>query len=111
MLTEYLYQKELAYFHTPSAVLRNHVEDLLDYYCSEVDDSTDRPKDLNNTSRPDTSVLSSSLHEERQENQEEVTQHNESESEEMSWFAHDFILEEIILRYGTGKNYNVMSEG
>jgi hypothetical protein len=36
---------------------------------------------------------------------------NESESEEMSRFAHDFVLEEIISRYGTGKNYNVMSEG
>jgi hypothetical protein len=30
-LTEYLYQNGLAYFHTPSAVLRNQIEDLLNY--------------------------------------------------------------------------------
>ena len=82
LLTEYLYQKELAYFHTPSAVLRNQIEDLLRHYCSEVDYSTDSSKDLNNTSRHDTSVLSPSLIEEGQENQEEVTQHIQSESEE-----------------------------
>jgi hypothetical protein len=58
LLTEYLYQKELVYFHTPSAVLRNHVEDLLDYYCSEVDDSIDRSKDLNNTIHPHTPMPS-----------------------------------------------------
>lgn len=55
-------------------------------------------------------MLSPSLVEKGQENQEEVIQHNQSESEEMSQFAYDFILEEIISRYGAGKNYNIMNK-
>ena len=82
-LTEYLYQKGLADDHTPSAVLRNQIEDLLSYYGSEVYGSTDSSKDLSNTSGPDTALLSPSLEEERQENQEEVILHNESEYEDM----------------------------
>ena len=97
LLTEYLYQKGLADVHTPSAVLRNHIEDLLSYYSSKVDDSTDSSKDPNNTSCPDTVLLSPSLEEERQENQEEVILHNESGYEHhndfnrisMMWMIHD----------------------
>ena len=110
LLTEYLYQKGLADGHTPSAVLRNHIEDLLRHYCSEVDGSTDSSKDLSNTSGPDTALLSPSLEEERQENQEEVILHNESEYEDMPQSTIDYILEEIMSRYGTKLNYNIMNE-
>ena len=67
LLIEYLYQKGLADVHTPSAVLRNHIEDLLRYYSNKVDDSTDSSKDLSNTSVPDTALLLPSLEEEGQE--------------------------------------------
>ncbi len=110
VLTEYLYQKGLADVHTPSAVLRNHIEDLLRDYCSEVDGSTDSSKDLSNTSGPDTALLSPSLEEERQENQEEVILHNESEYEDMPQSIIDYVLEEIMSRYGTKLNYNIMRE-
>src|SRR6185437_6459586 len=70
LLTEYLYQKGLTDNHTPSAVLRNQIEDLLKYYLSEVDDSIDRSKDLTSTTRSEPSVLSPSLVEERLENRE-----------------------------------------
>jgi len=39
-----------------------------------------------------------------------VIQCNQSESEEVPRFAHDFILEKIISRYGTKKNYNIINE-
>jgi hypothetical protein len=110
LLTEYLYQKGLAEDHTPSAVLRNHVEDLLRYYHSEVDDSIDKSKDLDNTTRPEPTVLSPSLAEEGQEHQEGVIQHNLSESEGMPQYIRDFVLEEIISRYGAKRNNNIMSE-
>ena len=99
-LTKYLYQKGLADVHTPSAVLRNQIEDLLRHYCSEVDNSTDSSKDLSNSSGPDTALLSPSLIEEGQENQEELIQRNESESEEIPQFICDFVLEEIISHDG-----------
>jgi hypothetical protein len=109
-LTEYLYQEGLADNHTPSAVLRNHIEDLLSYYCSEVDDGIDSSKDLNNSSGPDTALLSHSPEEQRQENQEEVIHHNESAYEEMPQSTIDYVLEQIISRYGTKLNYNIMNE-
>jgi len=109
-LTEYLYQNGLAYFHTPSAVLRNQTEDLLNYYGSEVDDSIDRSKDLNNTYRPDTSVPSPSPIEEGQEIQEEVTQRTQSDSKQFPRFSHDFVSEEIISRYGAKKEHDRITE-
>jgi DNA-binding ferritin-like protein (Dps family) len=112
-LAEYLYQKGLANDHTPSAVLRNQIVDLLSYYCSEVDDSFDRSKDQNNITHPKTSMFSPSLVEEGQEYQEDVTQHHPSESEpdDMLQYIRDFVLEEIISRYGAKKNYDIVSEG
>ncbi len=110
MLTEYLHQKGLADVHTPSAVLRNQIEDLLSYYHDEVDYSIDNSKDLNNTTHFDTSVLSPSPIEKGQEGQEGVIQRNQSESEEMPRSAHDFVLEGIISRYGAKKNYNIINE-
>jgi hypothetical protein len=77
LLPEYLSQNGLADDHPQSAVLRIHIEDLLRNYCSEVDGSTDSSKDLNNTSDPDTALISPSL-EEGQENQDEIIQCNES---------------------------------
>ena len=110
LLTEYLSQKGLADNHTPSAVLRNQIEDLLSYYCSEVDDSVHSSKDLNNTSCSDAATFSPSPEEERQENQEEVILHNESEYEDMPQSTIDYVLEEIMSRYGTKLNYNIMNE-
>jgi hypothetical protein len=110
LLTEYLYQKGLAHNHTPSAVLRNHIEDLLRHYCGEVDGSTDSSKDLSNTSGPDTALLSPSLVEGRQENQEEVIRHNECGYGEMPHSIIDYVLEEIMSCYGTKLNYNIMNE-
>ncbi|MGA9843166.1 MAG: hypothetical protein WBQ25_12690 [Nitrososphaeraceae archaeon] len=110
LLTEYLSQKGLAHNHTPSAVLRNHIEDLLRHYYSEVDGSTDGSKDLSNTSGPDTALLSPSPEEERQENQEEVIHHNESAYDEMPQSTINYVLEEIMSRYGTKLNYNIMNE-
>ena len=79
------------------------------YYRGEVDDNIVSSKDLNNTSVPDTSLLHS-LIEEGQENQEEVIQCNQSEYEEMPQLIGDFILEEIISRYGAKNNYNIINE-
>ncbi len=109
LLTEYLSQKGLADNHTPSAVLRNHIEDLLRHYCSEVDGSTDSSKDLSNTSGPDSALLLPSLEEEGQENQEEVIRHNECGYDEIPQSI-DYVLGEIMSRYGTKLNYNIMRE-
>jgi hypothetical protein len=109
-LTEYLYRKGIAYFHTPSAVLRNHIEDLLTYYYREVDNGTDRSKDLNIITHTYAPTLSSSPMDEGQENQEEVIHHNESAYEEMPQSTVDYVLEQIISRYGTKLNYNILNE-
>jgi Holliday junction resolvasome RuvABC ATP-dependent DNA helicase subunit len=55
-------------------------------------------------------MLSPSLEEEQQENQEEVIQHNEFGYEEMPQSIIDYVLEQIISRYGTKLNYNIMNE-